>query len=329
MELRHKYEIGVGLLFLLGIITLGYMAIRIGGVHRFGPQEQYYVDIVDATGLVQNGAVMVSGVEIGYIEEVKVDPLNNHAHVEISVRSDLNLRKNASAIVRAKSLLGEKFLDLIPGTPEFDILPPGAIITDSASLISIDQFVDDIKTDVLGKVDPEMVNGLLSIAYNSLKGHEEDIGDTIRSVRNILVKVDEEMNTPDGDLDRMFTSIGSVAQIFSSMSAADREEVMTAIRKVNSIINFMAAAAPKLDRNLERIDSLAAMPGLDAQRVVDLVDKTDNLLDASSVLLANFRGVDFEDLKRMLQDEGITFSFSDRSDELRQQDRERFDTAPD
>ena len=66
-----------------------------------------------ALGLYPDNPVTIAGVPIGVVEQVTVE--GKQARVKIAIRPDMPLYSNAKAAVRARSLLGEKYIDLDPG----------------------------------------------------------------------------------------------------------------------------------------------------------------------------------------------------------------------
>src|SRR5579859_4575101 len=107
-------DASVGAMILAAAVILAWMAARLGsaGGYRGGREVTFVFD--DATGLVETAPVAAAGVRVGTV--VSIDWAEGGAKVTARVRSDLPLHADASASVRAKSLLGEKFVALDPGT---------------------------------------------------------------------------------------------------------------------------------------------------------------------------------------------------------------------
>ncbi|MGQ9370377.1 outer membrane lipid asymmetry maintenance protein MlaD [Azospirillum sp. ST 5-10] len=79
------------------------------------------------TGL-QNGAdVRISGVKVGTVTGLTLDPASYQAVVHLSVDPDIQLPADTAAIVASESLLGGKFLSLEPGGEEEKIAAGGRI----------------------------------------------------------------------------------------------------------------------------------------------------------------------------------------------------------
>jgi phospholipid/cholesterol/gamma-HCH transport system substrate-binding protein len=68
-----------------------------------------------ADGLAEGGDVKVSGIKVGKIIKVSIDPISFLAVIEFTVLNDLKLPNDTSASVSSDGLLGKKYLSLTPG----------------------------------------------------------------------------------------------------------------------------------------------------------------------------------------------------------------------
>ncbi|GHU14316.1 ATPase AAA [Alphaproteobacteria bacterium] len=80
-----------------------------------------------ADGLAEGVDVKVSGVRIGKILNVKIDPETFLAVVKFSVPDNIKLPKDTSAAVLSDGLFGGRYLSLTPGGEETNIVRGGEI----------------------------------------------------------------------------------------------------------------------------------------------------------------------------------------------------------
>ncbi|MDR2794888.1 MAG: outer membrane lipid asymmetry maintenance protein MlaD [Holosporaceae bacterium] len=80
-----------------------------------------------ADGLGEGVDVKISGVRVGKILSINVDPETFLAQVKFSVSNDIKLPKDTSASVQSDGLFGGKYLSLNPGGAEEDIAADGEI----------------------------------------------------------------------------------------------------------------------------------------------------------------------------------------------------------
>jgi phospholipid/cholesterol/gamma-HCH transport system substrate-binding protein len=106
-------EVKVGLAVLLGAVLLTYMTFAVGGF-RFREGGYRLFAVFDSTaGLDKKSPVRVAGVEVGRVDEISL--VDSHAKVEFRIKPDVPLKKGTQAAIRSTGLLGDKYVELIPG----------------------------------------------------------------------------------------------------------------------------------------------------------------------------------------------------------------------
>ena len=121
ISLQGKIETRVGIFVLIALAVFGYMGFKIGAF-RFDRAQytKYILYFRDISGLSRKAAVKISGVKVGWVEEIKLLPgvdskVDSRAEAIVMVSEDFPLYQNACAIVRQDGLLGPKYVDLVPG----------------------------------------------------------------------------------------------------------------------------------------------------------------------------------------------------------------------
>jgi phospholipid/cholesterol/gamma-HCH transport system substrate-binding protein len=138
MEKRFRHEITVGLFVIAAALILGYISLKISRIRvRDGIDVNFAFS--HACGLVKNAPVAVSGVEVGYIKDLRLD--SGNALITARVASSAGLRRDLKATIRSKSLLGEPYLELIPAGRTAPLLHDGDTIVNTAAPVQIDQMV--------------------------------------------------------------------------------------------------------------------------------------------------------------------------------------------
>jgi phospholipid/cholesterol/gamma-HCH transport system substrate-binding protein len=84
--------------------------------------------------------VRVAGVKVGTVDSATIDPKTYQAVVGLTVRDDLKLPKDSSAVITSESLLGGKYLALSPGGDDA-MLQPGQTITITQGSINIEELL--------------------------------------------------------------------------------------------------------------------------------------------------------------------------------------------
>lgn len=117
-------------------------AYRSSGYHDQGGQIlTARFDRVD--GLQVGSDVRVSGVKVGLIKAIEVDPKTFLAQVTISLTDAIKLPKDSSAEIVTDGLLGGKYMAIVPGGDEKN-LKSGDRITHTQSSVSLEAMIGQL-----------------------------------------------------------------------------------------------------------------------------------------------------------------------------------------
>jgi phospholipid/cholesterol/gamma-HCH transport system substrate-binding protein len=198
-------------------------------------------EFTDALNVVPRTAVMVDDVPVGQVDQV--DREGWHAKVTLKIRKNLDLPANTVAEIRQTSLLGEKYVALLP--PE-----KGAEgrLSDG----------DNIPLDRTGR-NPEVeeVLGALSFVLS---------GGGVQQLRTISVEINKMLNGRTEDARGVLTQITSLvgalddqkASILNAMQAVDKLAV-TLNKESKTVGDAIDALGPALKVLNGQHDSLVTM----------------------------------------------------------------------
>jgi phospholipid/cholesterol/gamma-HCH transport system substrate-binding protein len=128
---HSRTDILVGIFVLVGLVCLGYLAIRLGKLELFGAQGYVvFADFASVAGLKLGDPVEIAGVRIGKVEGMGL--ADDRARLRLRVSDDVKLQEDVIASVRARGLIGDKFVLLAPGGSD-KIIPPGGRIRETES----------------------------------------------------------------------------------------------------------------------------------------------------------------------------------------------------
>lgn len=145
---KSKLELVVGVFVLVGILSLGYLSIKLGKLEIIGG-DLYEVDALfnSASGLKPGATVEIAGVEVGRVKDISLK--EDRAMVRLAVQNETRLYSDTIASIKTRGIIGEKFLTLSPGGGG-DPLKPGDAIRDTESGLDLEELVSQY---VHGKVD--------------------------------------------------------------------------------------------------------------------------------------------------------------------------------
>ncbi len=121
-------ETRVGMFVLTALAILVYLGFQVGAFHFDATSySSYIVQCADSNGLSKKAEVKIAGVKVGWIKEIQLAD-GPQANVTIMVLKKYTLYRNARAVVRSQSLLGGKYLEIVPGDPGQEALASGAVL---------------------------------------------------------------------------------------------------------------------------------------------------------------------------------------------------------
>ncbi|MEE2828039.1 MAG: MlaD family protein [Myxococcota bacterium] len=298
---KRQNELKVGGLLLLAVAVFAWLSIQIGAFQGFGDTLEVTVTFDDAAGLVADSSVKVAGVEVGRVESLGIR--FDEAVAVLSLQADAQIRNDVQAQVRSRSLLGEKYVQLQPRSPDAPLLKDGDVIENTVPSVEIDDLVATIGP-LLSEVSAEDVASLVSSLAGLAGNLDDESKGLISSTRTLLERLNvaaevapaikEEVPPLLKDMRR------TVREARSTIKEADQ-----AIRRAEEVLGEVdrsAGEVPALLADLQKaIDTLE--PGLDDLKRA--MEGSDAVVKSVDKVLGNWEDFNEADLRRLLREEGV------------------------
>lgn len=150
-----KLEISVGLFVLIGLAAIAYLTIKLGTGSLMGG-DTYLIEsrFANAGGIHPGSSVLMSGVTVGRVEGVRMDPSDYSAIVTLRIASVLRLPSDSMASVKTSGLIGDKYVALSPGADE-TFLKSGERITMTESAVDLESLIGKMAFGSVSKEEKE------------------------------------------------------------------------------------------------------------------------------------------------------------------------------
>jgi phospholipid/cholesterol/gamma-HCH transport system substrate-binding protein len=126
-----RTEIAVGVFVLIGILCLGYLAVRLGKLEVLGNQGYVvYADFASVAGLKPGDPIEIAGVKVGRVETLSL--AGDRARLGFRMNADVKLQDDVIASIRSRGLIGDKFVLISPGSSD-KLIPSGGKIRETES----------------------------------------------------------------------------------------------------------------------------------------------------------------------------------------------------
>ncbi len=132
MEYWRKSEWRLGLFISCGIVLFGALIFTISNLNFFQKGYDLRVLFNFASGIESGAPVRLAGVEVGEVKNVKIiyNPEDEAPLVEVDllIEKGVLIRQNANILISTLGLLGEKYVEILPGDKSRDLAKEGDIL---------------------------------------------------------------------------------------------------------------------------------------------------------------------------------------------------------
>ena len=301
-------KLKVGLVVTAALLTLFLTVFFAGGIEfLFSPKVEIKAQIADVKGLRRGAPVWLSGIEIGSVKDIRLNP-GYGTTVTLSInKSALDyLKKDSHASVLTMGLLGDKYVELSGGSPEAGKLAAGDTVT-GASQIELKDVMEvgtasiQKMTDFLKKLDSlvtkiEAGQGTVSkfisdpALYNNLKDSTRNLALTLKEIREArgTMKLLVEDPTLYNKLLAASTSIEGFGKTLNESSGSLKKMIedptlynkmvkaTSSLEDFGKKLNEGQGTLGKLAENAELYDNLNKA-SLKLASVLDRIDKGEGL----------------------------------------------------
>ena len=138
---KGSIELAVGLFVLAGIISVGYLAVRLGKMEIIGKNTYtLYGHFESVTGLTRGANVEIAGVQVGQVVDIHLDPETHSAIVAMKIDKAVELTDDVIASLKTAGLIGDKFIKLTPGGSDL-VLKDGDRIIETESGVDLEELI--------------------------------------------------------------------------------------------------------------------------------------------------------------------------------------------
>ncbi|HEY8132164.1 MAG TPA: MlaD family protein [Thermoanaerobaculia bacterium] len=207
-------KIGIFMLIILAI--LGYFILKIEDIHPSRKGTRTVVAIFDSVaGLDNKSKVRVAGVPVGTVTDIELRKEDGKAKVTMEIDSDVQLRSGAFARVVNLGLLGEKYIEIVPGPVNAPVIPEEqAVVLRGNQPASIDDVTNQISAIA---TDVKAITESLRTVMGGSQG-EQRLQEIVANVQQITAQVRDLVTANRSNVDATLANAREVsAQLRTSI----------------------------------------------------------------------------------------------------------------
>lgn len=244
-----KAETKVGLLFLGAVATVVVFAYFLGALNPFSNSYDLNLAYNFAGGIEVGSPVRVMGIKVGKVQSIQFDPeMKTPEGKEVKLRVKISIDKEAWPTVRKDSeffinlagVIGEKFIEVTPGSADAPLLEPGAVVRGE---------------------DPPRIDQLISQSYGLagkviefVEKNEGSVIETIDTMNKLVVNLNAALKQLDKTtrnkdvqklVDNMVVISGDVAYFTQRLRGEEGQETIALLNKLLQRLEPLDAKAIK------------------------------------------------------------------------------------
>jgi len=139
---RATLDLWVGFFVAIGIVALGFLAMKVGNLTGASSGETYTLQAKfdNIGGLKPRGAVKSAGVVVGRVSAITFDPENYVAQVSLQIDARYKFPRDTFATINTSGLLGEQYVGFEVGG-DTEMLKAGDNIKKTQSAVVLEKLI--------------------------------------------------------------------------------------------------------------------------------------------------------------------------------------------
>lgn len=273
---RTLLKLGVFLVFSVVLTAIVFNSLLNTSTHD---QVAYSADFTNASGLRAGNSVRIAGVQVGKVTDVRLR--GNHARVSFELDDNQHPTTTTGAAINYANLLGQRFVNLLPGEQQGAQLPKGSVIPLERTTPGLDlTAVFNGFQPLFSALSPDEVNKLAGSIVQVFQGQAGTVESLFKQTAVITTDLAARQQLIDSLLTNLATllndvgahdqQIGQLIDNFDSLVgnlADDRQQLGDAVtglsRLTTGVGDLLNRAQPALDADIDR---LATVTGTLAQQ---------------------------------------------------------------
>lgn len=242
-----QFKVGAMVLSIASLIA--FMSMQVSDDPSYmGRSKKAWFLLPNANGLVKGSAIRSAGIPVGVIKDVRLQ--DGQARVDVTIKSDISLTRSASVELRANGILGDKYIEVYPGTVTDPLLEEDGQILNVKKGGSLDDVMAQV-SDITGSLKDVAKNLNESVTNNGTNQHilgrivlniekltgdlsemtsanKDKINEIVEQVHNITGTLDELVND---ESDKGFKKTWQTAMVRIDKSLKNIEEITDKVNR--------------------------------------------------------------------------------------------------
>jgi len=236
----------VGVFIFLGILSLIFLTLQVNSLQDFNKKGYtLYALIGDASGLAKKDKVKMRGVEIGNVEDLKLE--GNFVQLKLFIKDGIKIPKGSAVTLAQDNFLGGKYVKIIPSNsfvfykPKEEIKKYIATVSMDNVMANINSAVNDIKV-LIRKLN----NTLDEKTVNNIK-------ETIRNIKDSSITLKSILNTADKKLPVLLNNANDLVLEYKQAGVTLNKKLPGILDKTDSLLTKFNKTGDTINAKLDKL----------------------------------------------------------------------------
>jgi phospholipid/cholesterol/gamma-HCH transport system substrate-binding protein len=257
-------QLRVGVVILIGLTILTLAVYRLGqAANLFTARYPLVAFLKSGSGIRVGGSVALAGQMVGTIREIEFLPpdadttRNLRVLIEIDERMQEQIRANSTAQVRTLGLLGDKIIDITPGSPRYQVLAANDTIAVRPSL----DYEEVIAQAAEAVDDLVQLTATLNVLSTSVIEGEGTLGQLVTNPR-LYNELSQTLAQADAFLTRLTNSQGAFGRMLDDPMLYD--QLTSTLAQLDTTLVRMTSQEGSLGRMMADDSLYVSLVGITA-----------------------------------------------------------------
>jgi phospholipid/cholesterol/gamma-HCH transport system substrate-binding protein len=248
---KSRVETKVGLFVFIALVLLALLLLQFGkSASLFRPMYSIYLTTKSAGGLKKQASVMMAGVPIGSVADIRLAPSGKTVTITLRIFRGIVVRDDAVFLIKQSGFLGDSYVDINPGANAGDELKDGShaeaqepfelqeVARSAAGFISrVDEAakkLNDAISDVRRLVLNEQTLTNLSAAVSSLRIASDKARGAADKLDTLLSTNGAAISQSASNLVVFSEELNRVAGALNGVVATNADSVSASVKNIES-----------------------------------------------------------------------------------------------
>ena len=275
----------VGAFFLVALALTAVLIWNIQDI-QFGRKmaKTVTVQFDDVAGLKEKADVRVAGVLIGRVARIRL--VGGKALVDIEMEKDVDLHEGAAAAIQTLGMLGDNYVELLPGPHGAKPLPEGSTLhgKEGVSIDQVSRLARDIETDL------QDVTKSLKSTFGGARGEErlntivDNMVELSRSLRSLIENNRAGIDATTSNFRDFSTQMTRLVDRIDRLVAANQGNVTDSVSNAKEL-------SVKLQTTIDNMNAITGKINSGQGSVGQLVQNEQTTKNLNDALVAVKEGV--------------------------------------